>query len=155
MLLSTALVALLGVASPERTPEEILTEIRAKGNQAPNALFEELARQKTPEALEALIKGLEAIPKVSGNEIRSFPEPFACRAGLSYQRSHPVTTIGENCTQARADKSGSTGQCNDSVFDWCQAGSGGGGASAARDIRRTHPAGRVRRLAAGRCLRYR
>lgn len=59
-LLSLTLV--LPLAS-DRTPQEILKEIRAKGNAVPVAVLEELAGQGTAEALEALIKGIGAISK--------------------------------------------------------------------------------------------
>lgn len=53
-----------GVAA-ERTPSEILSEIRRQGNNVPAKLFEELARQKSGEALDALVKGLDGISKAS------------------------------------------------------------------------------------------
>jgi hypothetical protein len=49
----------------ERSPAEILSEIREQGNNASTKLFEELARQKSDKALEALIEGLDAISKAS------------------------------------------------------------------------------------------
>jgi len=58
------LLLLMPTQAAERAPAEILREIRALGNQVPNAVFGELAQQKTPDALDALIKGLTAISRV-------------------------------------------------------------------------------------------
>lgn len=59
-----ALVLALPVSAQQRSPAELLAEIRAKGNGVPNAVFEELAKQRSREALDALIAGLGSVPKV-------------------------------------------------------------------------------------------
>ena len=62
-MLSSALLPLLIAVLPglDRSPDEILSEIRAKGNKAPLALFEELGVQKTPAALDAILRGLDVV----------------------------------------------------------------------------------------------
>ncbi len=51
--------------APDRTPEEILSEIRSRKNEVPSKVFDELAKQKTPEAFEALVEGLEVVTKAA------------------------------------------------------------------------------------------
>ncbi|MDP7062249.1 MAG: VWA domain-containing protein [Planctomycetota bacterium] len=59
-----ALVLSPWMQDPARDPEAVLQDIRAAGNDAPAKLFEELGKQKTAQALDALIEGLGAISKV-------------------------------------------------------------------------------------------
>jgi len=65
MLSSACLTLALLVPLQEggSSTEELLRQIRKQGNQVPNAVFEELAQHQTPEALEALIKGLDGLTR--------------------------------------------------------------------------------------------
>jgi len=65
LLLLPLLLPALAPSDPQggRSPEEILKEIRSSGSDSPPALFEELAKQRSAEALEALIEGLQAVAK--------------------------------------------------------------------------------------------
>ncbi len=65
-MLFTSFLALLSLSIPidkERTPAEILAEIRSNGNKVRVEVFEELARQKTPEAFRALVEGAGIVSK--------------------------------------------------------------------------------------------
>lgn len=63
-VLSVTPASSMGAGPLDRSPEELLAEIRSKGNSTPKSVFEELASQGTPEALEALLKGLDAVSKI-------------------------------------------------------------------------------------------
>lgn len=59
-----ALVMSPWLQEPARSPEVLLREIRAAGNEAPAKLFNELGQQRSVAAMDALIEGLESISKV-------------------------------------------------------------------------------------------
>jgi len=83
MMLSS-LLCLLPVApslAPERTPAEILAEVRAQKDDVKPAVFEELAMQRTPEAFRALVECADLVSK--SGKTREAYAAFAQFLGVS------------------------------------------------------------------------
>lgn len=57
------LILLAPSLAPDRTPAEILAEVRAQRDDVEPAVFEELAKQRTPEAFRALVECADLVSK--------------------------------------------------------------------------------------------
>ncbi|MCP4861146.1 MAG: VWA domain-containing protein [Planctomycetes bacterium] len=82
-----------------RDPETVLQAIRAAGNDAPAKLFEELGKQKSADALDALIEGLGSISKVD-KQCKGF-ESFLHFAGVEEVQEDAVEYLADRATSSQ------------------------------------------------------